>query len=157
MSTTVITTPGGRDVIDVTLVADTNAYADNDVLAVPQAIPGVFQPAGGVRVLRSLVLLDEADQAQDIDILFFSETVTLGTINAAVNISDADAGKMIGRVAVVAADYCDLVNNQVAVKSDIYLPMKAAANSGSLWIAAVVRSGTPTYAAGSLKLKLGFE
>lgn len=156
MSASVMTTPAGRTVIDVTLVADTSAYADNDVLAIPQVIPGVFSPPGGVKVLRSVVLLDEADQAQDIDLLFLDANATLGTINAAVSISDADARKVIGKVSIVAADYCDLVNSQVAVKEGLYLPMRAAANSGDLWIAAIVRSGTPTYAAASLKLKLAF-
>jgi hypothetical protein len=38
---------------------------------------------GGVTILRSIRLLDEADQAQDIDIIFMNATGTLGTINNA--------------------------------------------------------------------------
>lgn len=134
------------DVIDVTLVTDTNAYADNDVLVVPQAVAGYF-----VGTLKSVVLLDEADQAQDIDLVFFNASASLGTINGAVGITDADAAKIIGVVSLLTTDYSDMVNSQVATKRQIDLPLKTQ----SLYIGAVVRSGTPTYAASSLKLKLG--
>jgi len=141
--------------IPVTLVTDTGAYADNDVLVVAQEITNVFRVPTGRAIIQSLVLIDLSDQAQDIDILFFSENVTLGTINSAVTISDADAAKYLGAVQVVAADYVDLVNSQSATKSGVGLVIEAAANSTSLWVAAVLRSGTPTYAADALRLKLG--
>lgn len=143
-------------VVDVTLVTDTNAYADNDVLAVPQVVNGAVIEAGGYCRLQSVLLLDEADQAQDIDLIFFDADATLGTINDAVSINDTDAAKIVGMVHIVAADYTDLVNSQVACVSDLDLVMKAAAPSAALYIGAVLRSGTPTYAASSLKLKLGF-
>ena len=145
------------DVIDVTLVTDTNAYADNDVLVVPQAVPGIFTEAGGVRRLQSVTLLDEADQGQDIDLLFFDASADLGTINDAVSISDADARKILGKVSVLQANYTDLVNSQLATVSALDLIMKAADPSAACYIGAVLRSGTPTYAAASLKLKLGFD
>lgn len=135
-------------VIDVTLVADTSAYADNDVLAIPQAVAGNFRGT-----LESVVLLDEADQAQDIDLVFFNASASLGTINGAVNITDADARKVLGVVSILIADYSDMINSQVATKRGIGLVMDTA----QLYIGAIVRSGTPTYAASSLKLKLGFN
>ncbi|MCV0395465.1 MAG: hypothetical protein K5872_22215 [Rhizobiaceae bacterium] len=155
MTTSMIVRSTALDVVDVTLVADTNAYADNDVLAVPQEVHSVFLEAGGTRLLHSVMLLDEADQGQDIDLLFFNADATLGTINSAVSISDADARKLIGKVSIVQADYSDLVNSQFASKGDLNMVLKAADPSASLWIGAVVRSGTPTYAADSIKLKLG--
>lgn len=145
------------DVIDITLVTDTSAYADNDVLAIPQAVPGFFRSSDDVRKIVSVVLLDESDQAQDVDIVFLNGDATLGTINGAVNISDADARKVLGSVSILIADYCDLVNSQVATKRDVNLILKAAAPGTTLYIAAILRSGTPTYAASSLKLKIGVE
>lgn len=156
MSARVSTLNGDADVVDVTLVADTSVYADNDVLAIPLKVAGVFRSVGDVRRLVSVVLLDEADQAQDIDLLFLNADATLGTINGAVNISDADARKVIGAVSILIADYVDLINSQVAIKRGLDLVLKPAADSTDLWIAAVVRSGTPTYTASGLKLKLGF-
>lgn len=147
---------GGANVIDVTLVADTSIYADNDVLAVPQEITGVFNRLGGRARLESIVLLDGDDQGTEIDLIFMNANGTLGTINAAVSISDADAAKIVGHVSIVAADFTDLINSQLATKRGLGLVMEAAAASSSLWIAAVVRSGTPTYTASGLKLKLAF-
>ena len=157
MSSVVRVQQDGLDVVDVTLVADTNAYADNDVLAVAQALSGVFRSSKDVRILDSVVLLDEAGQGVDVDLIFFDGAVTLGTINEAVSISDADARKVVGFVSVVAADYTDLVNSKVAVKTDVGLLLKADGDATDLYVGAVVRSGTPTFAASSLKLKLGFR
>lgn len=155
MGATMITKSGDLDVVDVTLVTDTLIYADNDVLAIPQEVTGVFRELKDVRRLLSVTLLDEADQGVDIDLIFFNADATLGTINEAVSISDADARKILGKVSIVAADYTDLVNSQLAVRTgDVFL--KAAGTSASLWIGAIVRSGTPTYGASSIKLKLGF-
>jgi hypothetical protein len=154
MGSTMTVKSGDLDVIDVTLVTDTNIYADNDVLAIPQAVVGVFRHPGDVRRLVSVVLLDEADQAQDVELVFFNADATLGTINGAVSISDADARKVIGSVLIQTTDYSDLINSQVATKQGLDLVMKSA--TSECWVGAIVRSGTPTYGAASMKLKLGF-
>ena len=145
-------------VVEIVPVLDTSIYADNDVLFVPIAVPG-FQQANATagyraRKLVSVVILDEADQGQDIDLVFTQGDVTLGTINGAVNISDADARKVIGAVSVLIADYADLINSMVATKRDIGLVMQP---STTLYISGILRSGTPTYGASSLRIKLGFE
>lgn len=144
------------DVVAVTLVADTSIYADNDVLAIPQEITGFFRDAGGKVSLDSIVLLDEADQAVDVELIFMDANGTLGTINEPVTMSDADARKVLGSVLIVAADYTDLVNGQVATKR-LDTPLWLEGVTTSLWLGAIVRSGTPTYAAASLKLKLGIR
>lgn len=145
------------EIFDVTLVADTNIYADNDVLAVPQAIAGVFSPVNVPRKLDTVLVLDEDDQGTAIDLIFFNASATLGTINDVAAISDADARKIVGHVSIAAADFHDLVNSQYAMKTGLGLIMKGADESSDLYIGAMVRSGTPTYSAGGLKLKLGFS
>lgn len=149
--------PHSANVIEVTLVADTSAYANNDVLAVPQEVTGVFRQTGGRVKLTSVVVLDGDDQGTAIDLVFMNATGTLGTINSAISISDADALKIVGHLAVAAGDFKDYINSMIAVKTACELVMEAAAASTSLWVAAVVRSGTPTYTASGLKLKLAFE
>lgn len=144
-------------VIDVTPVLDTSQYADNDVMFVPIVVTGFVTtaaPAGRARKLVSVVAVDQADQAVDFDLIFTEGSVTLGTINGAVNLSDADALKVVGGVSLLAADYIDTVNNQVAVKQGLNLIMQPSAD---LYVSGVIRSGTPTYAAASLRLRLGFE
>lgn len=152
-----VSTADVYDVIDVTLSLDTNAYADNDVLAAPQEVPNVFRLPGGVVMLDSIVLLDEDDQAQDIDLVFMNATGSLGAENAAVGPTDGVAGTILGIVSVAAAEYSDLANSQIATKRGLGLPLEAAAASTSLWMGAILRSGTPTYTAAGIKLKLGFR
>lgn len=145
-------------VVDVVPVLNTSAYADNDVLFVPIAVPGfheAYATAGAkARKLVSVAILDEADQAQDIDLVFSAGDLTLGTINDVVSISDADARKVLGVVSVLIADYADLVNSQLATKRGIELILQP---STTLYLSGILRSGTPTYAVSSLRIKLGFE
>lgn len=144
-------------VLDVTLSLDTSQYADNDVLAATQEIPWAFLRNGGRAVLDTIVLLDEDDNAQEIDLVFLSANNAIGTENMAVSITDAHARDIIGFVNIATTDYCDLINSQVAVKRDVNLHMQAGSSTASLFIAAILRSGTPTYTASGIKLKLALR
>lgn len=146
-----------EDVYDLTPVLDTNAYAANDVLFVATEVKGVFGRTGQARALHSVVVLDGDDQNADFDLVFGNATFTLGTINSAVSISDTDAAKLIGHVSLLAAsDATDLVNSRFYSRSAIGLTLRPTYGSGSLWVAGILRSGTPTYSASGMKMKLGF-
>lgn len=142
------------DVLDLTLSLDTSAYADNDVLAAPQEVTGFFRVSGGRARLQSVVLLDEDDQGQDIDLIFLNADGSLGAENAAFGPTDAVARTVVGTLSIVAADYCDAGNSMIA-SGEVNMLMEAAAASTSVWVGAVVRSGTPTYTASGIRLKLG--
>ena len=146
----------GADVIDVTLVVETSILASGDVMVVPQEITSVFPQTAGRVKLDQILVLDEDDQGTAIDLVFFNATATLGTLNAAISISDADARKIVGHHSIAAADFKDYINSMIAVKTGVGLIMEAAASSTSLWVAAVCRSGTPTYTASGIRLKLSF-
>lgn len=146
---------GVSDVIDVTLSPDTSIMADNDVIAATQEITNFFRKPGGVAYLQSVRLLDEDDQAQDIDIIFLDANGSVGAENAAYAPSDTVARTIIGQVSIVAADYADANTSQHAMKGGLGQMLKAAAGSTSVWVAAVCRGGTPTYTAAGLKLKIG--
>lgn len=143
-------------VIQVVPVCDTNAYADNDVLFAPIEVPSFRRSTTniGPRKLVSVTLLDQADQGVDIDLIFTDGTVTLGTINGAINISDSDAQKVLAKVSLLVANYTDLINSQLATVGALDTIL---APTASLYVSGVVRSGTPTYAASSLLISLGFE
>lgn len=143
-------------VIQVTPVCDTSIYANNDVLFVPIEVPSFRRTTTNIkpRKLVSVTLLDQADQGVAIDLIFSDGTITLGTINSAISISDADAQKVLAKVSVAAANYTDLINNQVATVGNVDTILDPAS---SLYLSGVVRSGTPTYAASSLLIRLGFE
>ena len=152
MGNPVVAEPG--TVVDVTLSVPAEAVDDNDVLAATQEIPNVFRRKGGAAILQSLVVLDEADQGVEMDLVFLDSDVAIGTEDAAVSITDANARQIIGVVNV--ATYTDFINSQVATVDDIGLMLKGDPGSSSLFIAAITR-GTPTYAADSLKIKLGLR
>ncbi len=141
------------NVYDVVPVLDTSILADNDVFFVPIEVPQVFDK-GLPRMLQSVVVVDGDDQATEFDLIFSNATITLGTLNAGVTVSDADAAKIIGRVSMLTTDAVDLINSNLFVKSGIGLVMKGV--TGSLWVSGIVRSGTPTYTASGMKIKLGF-
>lgn len=139
-------------VLDVTLSLDTNAYADGDVLADVQEVANAFSRAGARRVLNSVLVLDEDDQGVAFDLVFFNASATLGTENAAVGLSDADARKIVAVVSVGSGDYVDLVNSKVAQIENIGVLIEA--ESTSLYVGAVSR-GIGTYSASGIRLKLG--
>jgi hypothetical protein len=148
-------TGGSGDVLDVTLSLDTSAYADGDVMADTQSVASAFRVATGQLTLNSVVVLDEDDQGVGFDIIFLDTNNSLGTENSAPNISDANARTIIGRVNVSASDFIDLGGSRLASISGIGLKMKAASGSTTLYVGTIVRSGTPTYTASGVKLKLG--
>jgi hypothetical protein len=101
-----------------------------------------------------VTVLDKDDQAADFDLIFLDAATSIGTEDAAVDITDAEAEDVIGCVSIVAADYVDLIANQVATKTGIGLEMKTD-GSTSLYVAGVTR-GTPTYSASGVIIKFGF-
>lgn len=143
------------DVISFTPVLDANVLANNEVFMASQEIPQVFTK-GLPRKLQSVVVSDGDDQNQAFDLIFSNAAITLGTINSTVTISDADAAKIIGTVRMVVATHgYDLINSILFTQGNLGIVMKG--ETASLWVAGVVRSGTPTYTASGMKMKLGFE
>jgi hypothetical protein len=144
--------------IDFVPVLETSILADNDVLFIPIQVPGCFK-AGESAKLISVQVIDTDDQGQDFDLYFFNASATLGTLNAAVSISDTDAAKAVGQVVITAAaNGTDMINSWLFVKTlDEGIVMTPADGSSSVWVGGVIRSGTPTYTATGFKIKLGFE
>jgi hypothetical protein len=140
--------------LEVTLTLDTSAYADGDVLADTQPILRALRAENSVSKLDSLVLLDEDDQGVALDLVFFSANVSLGTENAAPSITDANARNQLGFVKIATTDYIDLGGCRIATKTNIDLPLKSAAGTTTLYVAAITRGGTPTYTASGIKLRL---
>ena len=142
--------------VEATLSLDTSAYAAGDVLAATQEVPLVCRQ-GMATELTSLVVLDKDDQNQDLDVVFLRSNVAIGTENAAVSVTDENADEILGVVSVDAsADNVDLINSRVATKTGLGITLyPSAANTSSIYVGAICRSGTPTYTAAGITLKLG--
>lgn len=143
------------DLVDVTLSLDTSAYASGDVLAATQEIANAVRFSGGRAVLQSLTLIDLDDQGAALTLYFLQANQAIGTENAAPDIDDTEVLDVLGFVDIATADYKDLGGAKVVSLKNIGLMLEAAASSTSIYVAAVNGSGTPTYTASGLRLRLG--
>jgi hypothetical protein len=143
-------------VLDLTLTTDTSAYASGDLIADTQELANAVTFNGGTAVVQNIVLLDRADQtAAAIYLVFLKTNVTLGTENSAPSISDDNAGNVLGIVKIESTDWFDLGGAKVATVRNIGLLVEAAADSTSIYVGVINDAGTPTFAADSLRLKVG--
>jgi len=138
---------------------DTSAYASGDVLFAPVELVDFVRDTKGLSVLRTLTVIDLANQKQAIDLLFFSrDPGSIGALNAALDVSTAQMAYFLGRVTILAADYVTLksaTNAEVTKLLEMLIPTEQLRRS--VWVAGVCRSGTPTYAATSLIFKFVSE
>lgn len=141
---------------DVALTLDTNIYAANDLLADTQAVASVFLNGNPV-VLYDLRVLDEDDQGQAIDILFLRSNTSLGTENLAYAPTDAMGREILKKVSILAGDFVDEGAFRSAYKSlmDGIGCVLQPTTGTTLYIAAVCRSGTPTYTAAGVRAQFG--
>lgn len=147
--------------VTVTFTLDTNIYAAGDVLADRQILNSVVRAADAKGYLVGITILDEDDQAAaGMDVYLLSADVTLGTENAAISISDANARNILGVVPIASGDWKDLINSKMAhkVSGDTGLPMPITPVSGTddVYIA-LVTAGTPTQTANGITARLWFQ
>ena len=127
------------DLIDVDLVTDTAAIADNQIISDYVEIPNAVAVTGGSGIIQSIHLLDDGDQGATMDLVFATADTDLGVLNEVISDDDAGAAGILGFVTI--SNYFDGVAWQVATKTNIGLVIKAAASTRSIYVAAVNRSG----------------
>lgn len=140
---------------DVLPTLDTSAYGDGEVMFAPVEVKDITLWPLAPALLQSVQVIDESDQGVGFDLLFFRTTVSMGSLNGAPSISDADAREFQGRVSIAASDFYDLGGVRVANLNSLGLLMKTADASKSLFVAGISR-GAGTYAANGIRLRLGF-
>ncbi len=146
---------GGKTVLfAVTPTLDTSAYGTGDVLFDRTQCNGIFRIADGTGVLQSIQVIDQDDNGVAIDFYIHTTNQTLGTANAAPSISDANAAELLGPFSIATGDYKDLGGVKVGKISNIGQPIKAVSGTDDLYISAVV-TGTPTFTAAGIKLRIG--
>jgi hypothetical protein len=145
------------EVISFTPTLNASILANNEVFMVDYEVQGVFNK-NLPRKLTSIVVLDGDDQNVAFDLVFSDRAITLGTANEVISITDANAANVLGVVKFVVAPHAqDFINSIVFVMTNINLIMQPNGSSDSLFVSAIVRSGTPTFTAAGMKIKLGFE
>lgn len=136
-------------VIAVTPTLDTSAYAANDVLFAPNLLFRAGTKRGAM--LRQIHVLDEADSGSGIELIFLNAEVALGTLNAAPDISDANAAAIVARYQLPAASYLDIGGSKIQTATGLLIPLPQ-----TVWVAGITL-GTPTYAASSLKFRFTID
>ncbi len=147
-------------IIPVVLSADTSAFANGDVIADTQLVSNVFRENDGKGMLESVTVFDADDQtAYDFDVYILRANVSMGTENAAISITDANAvAAELKRVVFTGStDAGDLINSKMYQKAALGIPVRAALSSRDLYIAMVCRTGTPTHTAAGITVVLGFR
>lgn len=148
---------GGKTaVVSVTLSTDTSAYASGDLIADTQQIDAFFRKADGTGVINSITIIDEDNQGAAFYVVFMSTNTSLGTENSAPNISDANlTAGLQGIIAVATSDYVTLSGAKVATIKNIGLPVKAVSGTDDIYIAVLNATGTPTFTASGLEMRIG--
>lgn len=146
---------GQVDVLQATLTLDTAAYAIGDVLAATQEWTSFFPVSGKAVVIKSITILDKADQGAALDLVFLSDNKSIGTENAAVSVSDADAASILGIIPVLATDFKDLGGCRIATLFDVGLVVEPVGGTPtSLWLASISQ-GTGTYGVSDIVVIVG--
>jgi hypothetical protein len=151
------TTAGGITVIkSVTLSTDTSAYANGDVIADTQQVDAAFRIADGTGVLQAISVFDADDQTPYSFTIYIHRTSTsIGTENAGISISDANAAAgIIGAVSFAAGDCFDLINGRMYFRSGLGIPISAVSGTDDLYISMVCVLGTPTHTASGITVLL---
>lgn len=146
---------GHADIIDVTLTLDTSAYASGDLLADTQVVTNALRKTDGTGILHSLMVIDQDDQGVALDVYFLSDNQTFGSENSAPSISDANALTILCRIPVATTDYYDLGGVKVADLSNLSRIIKAVSGTRNIYVAVVNGTGTPTFTASGIKLRVG--
>jgi hypothetical protein len=147
--------------IDQQLTTDTGIYASGDVLVATVAVPLVGATIGDMpRVkIEQITIIDKDALSGAFDIVILDDNKSLGTINAAVSISDADSLSVVKTVSVTSSNYTTLTSGGQAVANidlaaPIYVQPPAGANS--FYIGLISRD-TKTYTASALYLRLAVQ
>jgi len=136
------------------------AYADGDVVDSVQTASDAVAYGKGVAELRSLAVIDKANQKADLDVYFFDEAPdnSVGADNAAFTLNDADAPKLLGRIRVAAADYQSAgLDSALANKNDIGMMLQSIAGAQNIFVLVVMRAAATYASASDLIIKLGIE
>lgn len=140
---------------DVTLSLDTSIYAATDLAADTQQVDAALRISDGTGILQSVMVIDQDDQVWSGDLYIMDANQTMGTENSAPSISDANALVILGIVSFLSTDFKDLGGVKVASRAGIGLPIKAVSGTDDIYVALVLTTGTPTFTASGIKLRLG--
>lgn len=142
--------------IDLQLTTDTSIYATGDVLVATVAVP-ILATTQNVKNLRvridGISVIDKDIQAGAFDIVFLDQNKSLGTVNAAVSITDADSLSVVKTISVSASNYTTLKAADNAVANIEINPFYITSVDKNIYVGLISRDAK-TYTASGLYLRL---
>lgn len=151
--------PTVRDPITITPTMDTSALTANDVWFDSTVVTNASRATDEPVILAGIVLYDQDDQTAAAGTVYVLQAnVSVGTINNAPSISDANALNIIAAIPFASADWKDLGGVKINRLSPAYFPLMCIPASGTrnIYVAAV-NEGTPTNTATGVKVALTFQ
>jgi len=148
------------DILTVTPTIETSTIDANDVLFNPVEITNAVSVPGGRSLLHSICLIDQTNTSVDagveIDLVFTQDSTNLGTLDAAVSCADTVLDGILGIVNVASGDYVDMINGQIATKTNVGLTLiGVSATSTSVYVGGVIRETGTARAADAIDIRLG--
>jgi hypothetical protein len=137
------------DVAAAGLTTVTTAYTSGDMVGTMSTLDlgsGYGASRRGGYVVGAVVH-DDSDVLGAIDLLFFSATATQAADNAAASWSDADAKNLCGVMSLTTIQ--DYALNKVLVAANAEQRIPFVANTGSLYMSVITRTGNAVFAAGA--------
>lgn len=137
----------------ITPTIDTSAYGDGDQLGGEMVIDIGTGGTGAASifdafVIQSISVIDIDAQSAAIDLVFFDDSVTIASDNAAADFTDAQLkANFLGAVSIAATDYKAFNDNVAATVRNVGLQLHptTGGDDHKIYVYAVSR-GTPTYA-----------
>jgi hypothetical protein len=149
---------GGKTVVKtITMTATTTILAAADIIADTQQMDAALRVTDGTGVIQSMTVFDPDDNAAfAFDVYIHNTSTSMGTENAAISISDANAAAgILGVVSFATTDAKDLINGRMYHKANLGIPVTAVSGTDDLYFSVVNGSGTPTFAGGSMPIRVG--
>lgn len=144
-------------VLSATPTLDTNAYAAGDCMGTKMTfdLSSWRDRRGGL--VQSVTLVDLAKQSIAHDLIVFDSdpSATTFTDNAALDIHDSDAAKVVAVIPIVT--YVALNDSSIGYAANLARPFRLPlASDATLALYGILRSGgAPTYGASDITVRLG--
>lgn len=146
-----------KNIKDTTAVSTSPAYTAGDAVGGKRTLTDALRTSNGSAILESITLLDRANQKAAMELIIFDSDPSAATItdNSAFVYSTDDL-KVLARITIAATDYVTLNSKAIAQLRGLGVTLKGANNNTNLY-AALVTTGTPTYAATTdVQITFGF-
>ena len=124
----------------VNAATETDAYASGDVVFAPIEIEDVTLDKGATVLLDSVKIINNDDLAPPTDLIFLTEPVEIGAVNAAATLPTASSAAYLATVKFTASNYTDLGDIRVAEKKELGEIIKPTDDSKSIWVAGIARA-----------------